>query len=326
MTMSDIIAPASDQAVTPNLQVEGILDNWNVSWRLEAAFPIDKVLVLNEQQVRDFPAQTRYVEEYFQQHTNGAKFPPIVLRSNGTLVDGNTRLAMWRKAGLDTVPAYVVDLSSMDLAMSLGTQLNQIGGVRLTPDESGRQALRMLREGALDKVQIARIVGRSATQVNRWAQEQEFRTRAEKNGLTVEAAKVPEAQKRLLSRVVQAKPFSELVRLVSSRRIQNGEVQKLVEVVLAAESEGAALELINAAAIEYRPGGPDGRAGLANTKAKRMRMVLPQVLNLSPAEEFYDPDRAEDDFNMWRQIAAAADSALAMYSKYGHQLKLGVTE
>jgi hypothetical protein len=327
MTMSEIIAPPSEQDVTRNSQVEGIFDNWNLKWRLEPAFAISEIVTLEEQQVRNMPAQSHYVDEYFQQHTNGAKFPPIVLRSgNRALVDGNTRLAMWKRAKLTTVPAYLVDLSSLDLALALSTCLNQIGGVRLTADESMTQAIRMLDEGLLDRQAIARIVGRSSTQVHRWAQEQEFRKRAEKNGLTGEAAKVAETQKRQLVRVVQAKPFSELVRVVASRRIPNGEVQKLVDEVLVAESEGAALELINAASMEFLPGGPDGRSGLANTKAKRMRMVLPQVLNLAPAQEFYDPDRAEDDYKMWREIAKAADTALAMYAQYGIQQKLGLAE
>ena len=327
MTMSEIIAPSEQEEVPRNSQVEGILDNWNLKWRLEPAFAVSEINTLEEQQVRNKPAQSQYVDEYFQQWTNGAKFPPIVLRSgNGALVDGNTRLAMWKRAKRITVPAYLVDLSSLDLALSLSTQLNQIGGVRLTPDESAYQALRMLEEGVLDRQAIARIVGRSSTQVQRWALEQEFRKRAEKNSLTAEAAKVSETQKRHLVRVVQAKPFSELVRLVASRKILNSEVQKLVEDVLVAESEGAALELINAASLEFLPGGPDGRSGVANTKAKRMRMVLPQVLNLAPAEEFYDPDRAEDDFNMWRQIAKAADTALAMYKQYGIQTKIGLGE
>jgi hypothetical protein len=108
--------------------------------------------------------------------------------------------------------------------------------------------------------------------------------------------------------------------------MKNGEVKTLVDNVLAADSEGDALELINAATIEYRPSGPDGRSGVVNTKAKRMRMVLPQVLNLAPAEEFYDPARAEDDFKMWREIAKAAENAIAMYAQYGVQQKLGMPE
>jgi hypothetical protein len=272
------------------------------------------------------PAQRQYVEEYYQQQQAGAVFPPIVLRSNGALVDGNTRLAMWKRAGWETVPAYLVELRSTDLALSLGTQLNQIGGVRLTPDESGRQALRMLEEGVLDEMQIARIVGRSRTQVGRWKQEQEFAKRADKTGVTAEAAKVPKDQRRTISKVVQAKPFAELVRLTSSRKIQNGEVTKLVDAVLAADSEENALGVINAAAIEYQPTGPDGRAGVANTKARRMRMVLPQVLNLAPPEEFYDPDRAVEDYNMWRQIAAEAEHALDMYRRYGVQQQIGLGE
>lgn len=311
-------APVPDAPRDP--RVEAILDNWRLSWRLDPSFPIEQIEDVASQQVRDQAnrANRQYVEEYYQQHEAGAVFPPIVLReTNFSMIDGNTRKAMWLKAKQTTVPAYIVTLPSTDLARALGAQLNNIAGVRLTPDESARQALAMLEEGTFDEQQIAQIVGRSRTQITRWRQEQDFRTRAEKCGVAEIARRVPDAQRRILSKVVQVKPFTELTRLAGSRKVQNAELSALVERVLAAESEEAALDMVTTANAELAPTGPDGRAVAANPKAKRMRMVLPQVLNLAPAEEFFEPDRASADRAMWLQIKVAAESALAMYDRYG---------
>jgi hypothetical protein len=98
--------------------------------------------------------------------------------------------------------------------------------------------------------------------------------------------------------------------------VQNSDLNALVDKVLAAESEEAALDAVTIAGAEMHPIGPDGRAVASNPKAKRMRMVLPQVLNLAPAEEFYEPEKAVADRAMWLQIKIAAESALAMYERY----------
>ena len=298
---------------------ESIFDNWRLTWRLEPNFPIDQIQDVASQQVRDqvHRANRTVVEEYYQQHEAGSVFPPITLRDgNLSLIDGNTRRAMWLRAKRATIPAYIVTLPSADLARALGAQLNNISGVRLTPDESARQALAMLEEGTFDEQQIARIVGRSRTQVGRWRQEREFKARAEKAGIDPHL-RIPDTQRRTLSKVVQVKPFAELTRLAGSRRIQNGDLASIVDRVLTADSEDAALDTITSAAAELAPTGPDARAVAANPKAKRMRMVLPQVLNLAPAEEFYEPDRAAADRAMWLQIRIAAQNALDMYERFG---------
>jgi ParB-like chromosome segregation protein Spo0J len=310
--------PAAD--APRDLRVEAIFDNWRLTWRLEADFPIEQIQDVASQQVRDqaHRANRSIVEEYYQQYEAGAVFPPLVVRDgNSSLIDGNTRRAMWTRAKRATIPAYVVTLPSADLARALGAQLNNISGVRLTPDESARQALAMLEEGTFDEQQIARIVGRSRTQVARWRQERDFKVRAEKSGVDHDAQRVPDTQRRTLSKVVQVKPFTELTRLAGSRKIQNSDLSAIVDKVLTAESEDAALDTITTAAAELAPTGPDARSVAVNPKAKRMRMVLPQVLNLAPAEEFYEPDKANTDRAMWLQIRMAAEDALAMYERFG---------
>ena len=322
----DVLQISEEVSFLPSLQAESIFENWNLKYTLRADFPIDQIQNVPGQQVRDQGniANKQYVEEYFQQFTAGAKFPPIVLRSNGTLIDGNTRVAMWKKAKRTAIPVYLVDLPSSDLARYLGTQLNQLGGVRLTPNESARQGNAMLEEGTFDDMQIARIVGRSRTQVGNWRKDRDFATRSEKADVAAQGSRLVDSQRRTIVKVVQARPFAELVRFAASRRIQHADLAAVVENVLRAESEENALAVITAAGAEYMPTGPDGRSTVTNPKAKRMRMVLPQILNLAPAEEFYDPDRAETDRAMWLEIRVAAENALEMYSRYGASAQLDI--
>ena len=64
----------------------------------------------------------------------------------------------------------------------------------------------------------------------------------------------------------------------------------MVENVLAAPSEEVALAVVADVARDNPTGGPDGQVVVRNQKARRMRMVLPQVLNLRPPEELYEAD------------------------------------
>ena len=127
-----------------NPQAESIFNRWGLSFELIDAFPIAEIKDIEGQQVRFRTniANADVVEEYYEQQQNGAVFPPVVLAFPGTIIDGNTRLAMARKAKLETFPVYMVKTSSLDLAKALGAALNQIGGVRLTQDEAYRAAVR----------------------------------------------------------------------------------------------------------------------------------------------------------------------------------------
>jgi ParB-like chromosome segregation protein Spo0J len=303
---------------TRNLPAESVLNRWGLDFELIPDFRIADIQDIPGQQVR-FRANIAnhdIVEEYYEQHTNGAIFPPVVLAYPGTIIDGNTRLAMARKAELETFPVYMVRVNSLDLAKALGAALNQTGGVRLTSDEAYQAAVDMMGENLkFTDAQIAQITGKAAWQVKNWRAEQQAAQHAQRTGTATDFAAVPKTQHKAFAKVVQDAPFAAAVKLAGSRRLPNAAVKRMVDDIVQAPSEQEALSVVDAVAFENPAGGPGGAAVVRNQKARHMRMVLPQVTNLRPPEELYEADRAADDEKLWREVRRVADSQIAYYER-----------
>lgn len=297
-----------------NHQVEALLKTWNLAFDL-VEVDLDQIVTDPTQQVRDLEhiASPETVAEYLVQYKNGAKFPALVLRHPGVMLDGNTRATMARQAGLKTFPAYLVHVPSGDLARALAAQLNQMGGVRLTADEARTAALNMLTNLHFTDSQVGAAVGRTGQQVKQWRQQIEAEQHATSLGLNIHA--VPASQHKLLGKIVQHEPFRQAVDLAATRRVPFSELTRIVKEVAAAPSEAEAVAVIDRARIDLRPTGPAGAAVAVNLKAKRMRMVLPQVLNLAPPLDIYDSERAAEDRKTWLQVRAECDAMLTMYEE-----------
>jgi ParB-like chromosome segregation protein Spo0J len=302
----------------PNPQAESIFNRWGLNFELLPDFRIADIQDSPGQQVRFRAniANDDIVEEYFEQFSNGSVFPPVVLAYPGTIIDGNTRLAMARKAGLETFPVYMVRVSSLDLAKALGAALNQIGGVRLTSDEAYQAAVDMMGENLkFTDAQIAQITGKAAWQVKNWRAEQDAAQHAQRTETAASFAAVPKTQHKTLAKVVQDAPFAAAVKLAGSRRLPNATVKRMVEDIVKAPSEQEALSVVEAVGVENPAGGPGGGAVVRNQKARHMRMVLPQVINLRPPEELYEADKAAEDEKLWREVRRVADGQLAYYER-----------
>ena len=299
-----------------NPQAESIFNRWGLNFELLDEFPIADIKDVEGQQVRFRTniANPDVVEEYYEQHQNGSVFPPVVLAFPGTIVDGNTRLAMARKAKLTTFPVYMVKLSSLELAKALGAALNQVGGVRLTQDEAYEAALDMMGENLnFTDAQIAQTTGKASWQIKNWRAEQQAAQHAQRTGTTLDA--VPKTQHKTLAKITQDAPFAAAVKLASSRRLPNKAVTDMVHDILNAPSEQDAVSIVQDVAVEYPAGGPDRQAVVTNQKARRMRMVLPQVINLRPPEELYEAEKASEDEKMWREVRRVAEGQITYYEQ-----------
>ncbi len=299
-----------------NPQAESLFNRWGLEFELIEAFPLANIQDIAGQQVR-FRANIAnhdVVEEYFEQHKNGAVFPPLVLAYPGTMVDGNTRKAMAEKAELTTFPVYMVKFNSLDLAKAVGAALNQTGGVRLTQDEAYQAAVDMMGENLnFTDAQIAQITGKASWQVKNWRAEQHAAEHAQRTNTAGDLAAVPRTQYKTLAKVVQDAPFAAAVKLAGSRRLPNAVVKTMVEEIVQAPSEDEALAVVQSVATENPTGGPDLHAVVRNQKARRMRMVLPQVINLRPPEELYEAETASADEKMWREVRRVADAQIIFY-------------
>jgi hypothetical protein len=305
-----------------NLQVESMLRKWGLTFELDPEFPLGRVQIVEGQQVRDISnlAPRAIVQEYLIQHNAGAEFPPIVLRrtpgqSIGVMVDGNTRLAMAREAGLRTFPAYLVEFPNSDIARAVAAQLNQMSGVRLTGTEAKRAASEMMQSGTtFTDANIAMVTGTSPQQVRLWRLELQAEQHAERVGIGELFDQVRPAQRKTLGKVQLDEPYKALVEWAASG-VPNQELAKVVREVNASTSEHDAMEAIRDASSELRPVGPTRDAVTVNSKARRARMVLPQVVNLAPPLDLYDVTRAESDRALWIQVRRYAETVIAMYDE-----------
>ena len=308
-----------------NPQVEKLFENWAISFEFVEAFPIAEIKRVGDQQVRfeinrENPEQ---VEEYLVQHQNGAQFPGVVIRQHGNiLIDGNTRLGMAAKAKLDTFPAYRVDIPSGDLARALAAQLNQMGGRRLTREEAERAAIEMMENLSFNDTQIGAAVGYTGDQVRAWRKQAEGRAHADRLGLDKIYEQLAAGQRAALSKIRHDEPFKQAVQLVATRKVPQTEINRIVKEIAAAPSEAAELDVVQTARRELIPAGPGAEATPVNAKARRMRMVLPQILNLAPPLDVYEPLKAQSDLQTWREVRAMCDRMLKMYEEMSHQVPL----
>lgn len=309
----------------PANPIESFLTAWRVRYDFVPRFPIESIVDIDGQQVRkrENIANPATVEEYYQQLKNGAEgFPPIVLRDLGTpdgkaaMVDGNTRRAAYLRDHRIDMPAYVLTGVSMDHARQMAGGLNQLGGVRLTADEAMATALDMMAsETAYTDAQIARNVGRAASQVRQWRDAQTAFIHAKKLGVTEIFERVPKGQHRVLAKIVQDEPFKAAVNLAGTRKVPHADLKKLVSEVTTAPSEEDALAAVSAIEAELPLSGPDGSTVIRNDKARRMRMLLPQIANLATPDELYEAERAVEDRASWLVVLDRAEKMLAYYSE-----------
>src|SRR5262245_30248650 len=141
-------------------RAEALFAEWGLSYELDPHFPLMRLKIEAATQIRieAHRAPSNTVEQYMTHMRHGASFPPIVVASNGMLVDGNTRVAACQRLNQKTFPAYKVKFPHLGIAKMIGAALNQMCGDRLTDEEIITAAEVMMSEGYADEA-IARTLG-----------------------------------------------------------------------------------------------------------------------------------------------------------------------
>lgn len=311
--VNTIIRPTADP------KVESLLREWNLRFELLEAVDIDSIVQVSEQQARAVAhrALPENVDRYYEHMKNGAQFPPIVLREPRIMLDGNTRISAATKLGLKTFPAYVVhDITTPDMARALSAAINQLNGVALTNAEAQEIALEMLYGDLKFPVTtVARYVGRSGAQINRWRKQAEVMRHAERLGIEEQAKAISANQREKLASVQFDEPFRRLVDVVAGSKPPNSELTTLVKEIEKATSEQEAISLVESAAMDWRPTGPTNRV-VRNEKARRARMLIPQLLNLR-ATDVFDPEKADEDRAMWENLRNQVEDVLRAFVTHG---------
>ena len=155
---------------------EAKLVEWGIHYTYDPSMPIAELKRVGETQVRILEHQydKDAVERYATFMRQGIVFPPIVLLRDDIILDGNTRIAAAKSAGVKVLPAFKCDFPNPDLAVAFAGAMNQMNGRSLSPDEARHQAEVLMRYGHEDD-SIARELGYGRTQINNWRREREAR-------------------------------------------------------------------------------------------------------------------------------------------------------
>src|SRR5262245_20844543 len=105
LTAEDQPSNEVEEEVARDTRIEAILDRWGLTYELQQEFPLRRLKIADETQARtaEHRQPTASVDEYAVHMRNGAQFPPILVATNGMLIDGNTRVAAGERVGLDTL-------------------------------------------------------------------------------------------------------------------------------------------------------------------------------------------------------------------------------
>lgn len=307
-----------EMTTTRDTRIEALATEWNLSFDLDPQFPVAKVKHLQEIQVREehHRAPTDTVEQYSTHMRHGANFPPIVLMTNGALVDGNARLAACQKINRKTFPAYKVKFLDLAQAMMFGAALNQLGGDRLTEAEIVTAAEAYMRAGYTDEA-IARTLGRSVTHIRNVRRERVYKEAAARIGVA-DLAMSRHAQ-RALSGISHDEPLKLAVELVAKHKPAPRDIADLVTRIENTRSDAEAIAAINAVSEKWGPvsGPPPGRPSATKSHSKKALKLVRALVELAepdPKAVVLDNDTTAAAW--WNRLVTVANQVAALYVKH----------
>src|SRR5262245_43104862 len=313
----DVDLGFDEESVVKDTRVEQWLNEWRLPFELDQQFPIARVKVETAVQIREeaHRAPSSTVDQYFTHMKHGAIFPPVVVSSNGLLVDGNTRLEAARRNGLKTFPAYKVKFPHLGMAKMIGAALNQMGGDRLTDEEIVTAAEAMMAEQYGDEA-IARTLGRSVSHVRNVRRDRMFRQSAERTG--VANLTVPKAAQRILAGIQHDEPFKAAVEVVSRAKPSAKDISTLVNKIEQTRSDADALATIRTIESQWGPlaGPPPNQKSVSRTKAKAALKHVRALLELAEAQPI-EVVQADDQeaAEVWRRLSTVSAQVVALYVK-----------
>ena len=308
--------------VARHAEVEALFAEFGLSYTLETEFPVEAVRFTEEVQAREIKhrAPLEMVEQFVYQMRHGAAFPPIVVRQDShDLIDGNTRWQAAKKVGRTMVEAFVVDCPTEEVAQDLAAALNQKGGLRLTGPEMFNVAGRWAGRGVAPDV-IARRLGCSQGQADRWRRQKEGIDRATRLGLEKVQERVPRSTMAKLSAVHLNKPFEEMLKLAADAKLPEKQVAQIVVDVEAAGSEEEALKVVADHRAVLAPCGPPPHRA-TRSLLPIIRAACANIIKIdgNPSSAF-NPGELEQERERWQKVRVVADLVLAtIAAKMGQQ-------
>ena len=303
-----------DEDMVRDTRIERLLEEWNLPFELDQQFPLTRLRIEDAVQIRAelHRAPKVTVEQYVTHMKHGAIFPPIVVGSNGMLVDGNARVDACRLLSKKTFPAYKVKFPQLGMAKMIGAALNQMGGDRLSDEEIVIAAEAMMAESYPDEA-IARTLGRSISHVRNVRKDRAFREAAERIGLA--EVRLPKQMQRVLAGISHDEPLKAAVELVARANPATKDVANLVNTIEKTRSDAEALAVIQNTEAQWGPvtGPPPTARPLNRSKAKKALAQVKTLLELGeqPSDLVMPGDEASSE--LWLRLNRLATNVVALY-------------
>ena len=304
-----------DEDTVRDTRIERLLQEWNLPFELDQAFPLTRLKIEDAVQIRTetHRAPKGTVDQYVTHMKHGAIFPPIVVSTNGMLVDGNARVDACRLQNRKTFPAYKVKFPQLGMAKMIGAALNQMGGDRLSDEEIVVAAEAMMGENYPDEA-IARTLGRSISHVRNVRRDRAFREAADRLGLG--DVKVPKQMQRILAGIQHDEPFKATVELVKRTNPAAKDVAALVNQIEKTRSDAEALATIQTTETQWGPvtGPPPGPRPLNRSRAKKALQHVRTLLELGTQPSDLVMPSDEGSAELWTRLNTLATNVVALYA------------
>jgi hypothetical protein len=234
------------------------------------------------------------VERYAIQMAH-SQFPPIIVTSDGWIVDGNTRVGASLSRGSKFFPAYVLDVAwndlgddKRDLLFALAATLNSQNGTALTREES-RVVVERLLDLGWNADNIARAIGVKGQVISAVKREIAAEDKLARVGLTNEnGSAIKGASLRALGGkdvvTLNDQPFKSLATLAVDAGLNAKEIGEAAKSAKDTGSDSLAIETLEKLRAEMDDRIRDkALTGHGNPPASRMlRQHLGFVVNREP--------------------------------------------
>lgn len=234
--------------------VAALIERLGFTWELHPNHPTPDSQ--HHIQVRDekHRAPRQQVSQYAAAMARGDKFAPVVVTSDGYVIDGNTRVEAAHRNRRPDIQAFVLNAPWDNAPESvqrrlrvLGAGFNARNGRGIDRNEITHAVVAIGKDETYDASRIATLLGVTDGIVHGILAEQRVRERARKHNIEVNGS-IPASQLQRLgqaSNTLNDAPFLDLLRLTQEAGLSKAEVVDLIKQVRAAGSDDAALALLS---------------------------------------------------------------------------------
>ncbi len=258
------------------------------------------------------------VEKYSVQ-MGYSQFPPIVMTSDGWILDGNTRAEASLKRGNKFFPAIIVDVAWEKASQKqqnelriLGATFNSQNGRALTKVEARKMAAAALDEGWKPE-QIGRVLGMKPAVVTQVKKEVAAAEKLERVGLDANGSVKGASLRALGAQVVldlNDDPYRALARLAADAGLNAAEIVSTAKDAKATGSDDGALRFIDGARGEMSD--RIRQKELTGTAAPPVARQLRQHLGFVVKFAGHETELKETTESMIAQHVAVIEDALVV--------------